>query len=62
MSDDTTRDLIHDLRNALGPAMLMAERLTMQADPKIQHAGKVILDSLDCATALMRSFQAKNAS
>ena len=60
MSDDTTRTLLHDMRNSLGPAMLVAERLTMHNDLAIKRAGQVILDSLDATTALMRQFQAKS--
>ncbi|MDR3523834.1 MAG: hypothetical protein P4L66_06990 [Acetobacteraceae bacterium] len=49
------------MRNALGPAMLVAERLTMHADPAVKRAGQVILDSLDATTALMRQYQANSA-
>lgn len=61
MSNDPTRTLLHDMRNALGPAMLVAERLTMHADPAVKRAGQVILDSLDATTALMRQYQANSA-
>ena len=61
MTEDPHRKLIHDLRNALGPAMLVAERLTMHADPAVQRAGKIILDSLDSATALMRTATSRPA-
>ncbi len=59
MTEDPQRKLIHDLRNALGPAMLVAERLTVHADPAVQRAGKIILDSLDNATALMKTATSK---
>lgn len=61
MNDDSTRKLIHDLRNALGPAMMVAEALTRNADPSVQRYGKIILDSLDSATALMKAYAAKSA-
>jgi hypothetical protein len=62
MSDDATRKLIHDLRNALGPAMMAAEALCRNADPSVQRYSKVVLDSLDNATALMRVAASRNES
>jgi hypothetical protein len=59
MSDDATRKLIHDLRNAIGPAMMVAEALTRNADPTVQRYGKIVLDSLDSAAALMKGFASK---
>ena len=59
MSEDPTRKLIHDLRNALGPAMMVAEALTRNADPSVQRYAKIVLSSLDSATALMKTYSAK---
>ena len=61
MSDDATRKLIHDLRNALGPAMMVAEALTRNADPSVQRYGKIVLESLDSATAVMKAYSARPA-
>ena len=58
MNDDATRKLGHELRNVLSPAMMMAERISMHTDPQVQRAGKLILDSLDKATALIKAAQA----
>jgi nitrogen fixation/metabolism regulation signal transduction histidine kinase len=58
MSDETTRKLGHELRNVLSPAMMLAERVSLHSDPQMQRAGKMILDSLDKAIALIRTAQA----
>ncbi len=57
MTTDPTRKLTHELRNVLSPAMMLAERLSMNADPGVQRAGKMILDSLDKAIALIKTAQ-----
>lgn len=54
MSKSEIQQLGHDLRNILAPAMMLAERLTMNQDPAIRRAGKMILDSLDRATAAIK--------
>lgn len=57
MTDDeeTLRSLRHELRNVLSPAMMMAERLSTNADPAVQRAAKIILDSLDRAVVIVRA-------
>jgi signal transduction histidine kinase len=44
----------HDLRGILSPTLLMAERLQMNADPKIVRAGDVVVRDVDRATELLR--------
>lgn len=51
--DAATATLRHDLRGALSPALLMADRLTTNPDPPVQRAGEVIVRSIDRATALI---------
>lgn len=43
----------HDMRGALSPAMLSADRLVTHADPAVQRAGDRILRSLERAAALL---------
>ena len=62
MNDEATRKLGHELRNVLSPAMMMAERISTHPDPQVQRAGKLILDSLDKATALIKESQARLAA
>jgi nitrogen fixation/metabolism regulation signal transduction histidine kinase len=62
MTDEATRKLGHELRNVLSPAMMMAERVSMHSDPQVQRAGKLILDSLDKAIALIKEQQARMAA
>ncbi len=45
----------HDLRGILTPALLTAERLQMNADPKVQRAGETLMLAVDRATDLVRS-------
>jgi len=47
------QSLRHDLRGALSPAMLSADRLTMHQDEKVQRAANVVMASLDRSTALL---------
>ena len=44
----------HDLRGILSLAMLTAERLQSHADPKVRHAGDVLVRSVERATELVR--------
>jgi hypothetical protein len=55
VAKDATSELAHALRNILGPAMMIAERLCGHSDPAVQRAGKVILDSIDRATAAIKA-------
>ena len=41
--------LSHDLRGALSPALLMAERLEAHPDPKARQAGEIIAQSIERA-------------
>jgi signal transduction histidine kinase len=59
MAKHPTRELGHALRNILGPAMMMAERMGEHSDPAVQRAGKIILESLDRATAAIKEAVAK---
>jgi signal transduction histidine kinase len=44
----------HDLRGILTPALLTAERLQLNADPKVQRAGETLAQAVDRATDLVR--------
>jgi signal transduction histidine kinase len=44
----------HDLRGILSPTLLMAERLQMNADPKVSRAGDVVVRDVERATDLFR--------
>lgn len=44
----------HDLRGILTPALLTAERLQLNPDPKVQRAGETLAQAVDRATDLVR--------
>ena len=44
----------HDLRGILTPALLTAERLELNADPRVQHAGEILVKAVDRAADLVR--------
>ena len=44
----------HDLRGILTPALLSAERLQLNPDPKVQRAGETLAQAVDRATELVR--------
>ena len=44
----------HDLRGILTPALLTAERLQLNLDPKVQRAGDTLAQAVDRATELVR--------
>ena len=46
--------LTHDLRGALSPSLLMAERLERHGDPAVRQAGETISKAMDRATSLCR--------
>jgi signal transduction histidine kinase len=57
--------LSHDLRGALSPAMLMAERLEGHGDAGVRQAAEIISRALDRAATLCRDASAaakKNGS
>ena len=45
--------LRHNLRGALSPALMMADRLIAHGDPAVQRAGEIVVRSIDRATALI---------
>ena len=47
------RRLRHDLRGALSPAMLTADRLVTNADPAVRRAGEFMIKSVDRAASLL---------
>lgn len=53
-STETWRQLRHDLRGALSPAMLATDRLAESADPAVARAGTLILRSLDRALEILK--------
>jgi signal transduction histidine kinase len=44
----------HDLRGILTPALLTAERLQLNADPRVQRAGEILVKAVDRAADLVR--------
>ena len=50
--------LTHDVRGALSPALLMAERLENHADPAVRQAATTITKSMDRAAAICRDTSA----
>jgi signal transduction histidine kinase len=44
----------HDLRGILTPALLSAERLQLNADPRVRRAGEVLVQAVDRAADLVR--------
>jgi hypothetical protein len=48
-----TSKLRHDLRGALSPAMLTADRLLMSPEPPVRRAGELIMRSLQRAIDLL---------
>jgi len=44
----------HDLRGILTPALLSAERLQLNADPRVQRAGEILVQAIDRAADLVR--------
>jgi len=47
------RQLRHDLRGALSPALLTVDRLLTDADPSIRRAGEMTLRAIERASALL---------
>ncbi len=54
----TLRVLSHDLRGALSPGVLMAERLESHADPQVRQSAQIISLALDRAASLTKSLSA----
>lgn len=50
---ETHRRLRHDLRGALSPALLTADRLINHDDPKVRRAGEIMVKSVDRASSLL---------
>jgi signal transduction histidine kinase len=44
----------HDLRGILTPALLTAERLQLNTDPRVQRAGEILVQAVDRAADLVR--------
>ena len=51
--DAAAAALRHNLRGALSPALMMADRLIAHGDPAVQRAGEIVVRSIDRATALI---------
>ena len=51
--DAAAAALRHNLRGALSPALMMADRLSAHEDPAVQRAGTIVVRSIDRATALI---------
>jgi hypothetical protein len=50
--------LTHDLRGALSPALLMAERLERHEDPAVRQAAEVVAKAMDRAATMCREASA----
>ena len=50
--------LRHDVRGALSPALLSADRLLASDDPPTRHTGEIIVRAVERATALMETTRA----
>ncbi len=50
---ETHRRLRHDIRGALSPALLTADRLLTHTDPAVQRAGDVMVRAIEKAAALL---------
>ncbi len=47
------RRMRHDMRGALSPALLLADRLLNHADPAVKRAGDIVVRSIERAASLM---------
>ena len=50
---ESLRRLRHDVRGALSPALLTADRLLTHADPAVQRAGDIMVRAVERAAALL---------
>ncbi len=50
---ESHRRLRHDIRGALSPALLTADRLLSHADPAVQRAGDIVVRAVERAAALL---------
>jgi hypothetical protein len=50
---ETQRRLRHDVRGALSPALLTADRLLSHADPAVQRAGDIMVRAVEKTAALL---------
>jgi signal transduction histidine kinase len=51
--------LSHDIRGAVTPALLMAERLEMNADPAVQQAASIIAQAMDRTSEIAKAASAE---
>ena len=47
------RRIRHDMRGALSPALLLADRLLNHADPAVKRAGDIVVRSIERAASLI---------
>ena len=59
--EEQTRALRHDLRGILAPAMLVADRLSENTDPKIAKAGDTIVRAVNRASERLARTKEANA-
>ena len=52
----------HDIRGAVTPALLMAERLEMNADPAVKQAAVVIAEAMERTTEIAKAASAEARS
>lgn len=53
--------LRHDLRGALSPALIVADRLAVSADPAVRKAGETVIRSIERASALIAASKPENS-
>jgi hypothetical protein len=46
--------ILHDVRGLLSPAMLLADRLTLHADPQVREAAERIIQSIEQAVTRLK--------
>jgi len=51
--EERHRQLRHDLRGVLSPALLVSERLLINPDPKVQRVGTLMVQTVEKASALL---------
>ena len=60
MAREAQRRLRHDVRGALSPALLTADRLLANADPAVQRAGDIMVRAIEKAAAFLADIPEKD--
>ena len=59
--DEWQRRLRHDLRGALSPALLSADRLLTNEDPKVKRAGNLMVQAIERASEILAQREDESA-